>query len=259
MLEWWGRAHFLTLQPSNTRWLMGLYPRFTYLPAGDSAVVVEVGDAIHPDINRVIRGLMLMLQAHPIPGMREAIPTYRSVLVLYDPTHVLLHEIVEHLQEVETHLAIAAIPEPRVIEIPVMYGGEYGLDLEFVANHARLSPEAVIALHSEREYLVYMLGFTPGFCYLGGMDERLETPRLTEPRVTIPAGSVGIAGKQTGVYPIDSPGGWRLIGRTPLHLFDPHRNPPVLIQAGDRVRFVPLKPESTTDYTVKKHYREIIA
>jgi inhibitor of KinA len=229
------------------RRLMALYPQFKYLPAGDSAVMIEVGDAIDPDINRIVRGLMLALQAHPIAGMREAIPTYRSVLVMYDPVHVLFHELVEQLQEREAHLAAVDIPEPRIIEIPVVYGGEDGPDLGVVAQHAHLSPEEVIALHSEPEYLVYMLGFTPGFCYLGGMDDRLETPRLKEPRTNIPAGSVGIAGKQTGVYPIDSPGGWQLIGKTPLRLFDLHRSPPVLVQAGDVVRFVPLEPETTTE------------
>jgi KipI family sensor histidine kinase inhibitor len=220
---------------------MGLYSQFRYLPAGDSAVVVEVGDTIHPDINRVIRGLIMTLEHRLIPGIRQCIPTYRSVLVIYDPAQFLFHEIVKQLQQCEAHLQQAELPEPHIIEIPVVYGGEFGPDLEFVAESTHLSISKVIALHSEPQYLVYMLGFTPGFCYLGGMDERLETPRLAEPRTKIPAGSVGIAGKQTGVYPIDSPGGWQLIGRTPLHLFDPHRDPPVWIQTGDLVRFVPVE------------------
>jgi KipI family sensor histidine kinase inhibitor len=184
--------------------------------------------------------------------MRELIPAYRSVLVLYDPAVILFHELLEHLQMREAHLTTTDLPEPRVIEIPVQYGGESGPDLESVARHTHCSAAEVIALHSGREYLVYMLGFTPGFCYLGGMDERLETPRLAEPRTHIPAGSVGIAGKQTGVYPINSPGGWQIIGRTPLHLFDPHRDPPVLVQAGDMVRFVPMNEENSA--TTKLNY-----
>ncbi len=218
---------------------MSLYPRILYLPAGDSAVLAEVGADIHPDIFQVIRRFMLALQRHPIAGVRECIPTYRSVLVLYDPVCLRYHEVIEHLKECAAHLETDTMPVPQIVNIPVSYGGQCGPDLEFVAEHAQLTPNEVIALHSNAEYLVYMLGFTPGFCYLGGLDERLETPRRAEPRTRIPSGSVGIAGKQTGVYPIDSPGGWRIIGQTTMPLFDPHRNPPVLIQAGDIVRFVP--------------------
>ncbi len=220
---------------------MSVYSRFVYRPAGDSAVAVEVGDAIHPDIHRIVRRFVLILRQHPLPGVWECIPTYRSILVLYDPVRLWFHEVVEQLKECEERLEIGTLPESRLVTIPVTYGGEYGPDLEIVAEHTQLTPDAVISLHSEPDYLVYMLGFTPGFCYLGGLNERLETPRRAEPRTKIPAGSVGIAGKQTGVYPIDSPGGWQLIGTTPLQLFDPHRNPPVLIQAGDIVRFVPQK------------------
>ena len=217
---------------------MSLYSRVLYLPAGDSAVVVEVGDDIHPDIHQVVRGFMLALQQHPIPGVRECIPTYRSVLVLYDPASLWYHEVIEQLKARAAYLETSAIPVPKIVNIPVTYGSQCGPDLEFVAEYAQLTPDEVIALHCNAEYLVYMLGFTPGFCYLGGLDERLETPRRAEPRTRIPAGSVGIAGKQTGVYPIDSPGGWQLIGQTTMRPFDPRRDPPVLIHAGDIVRFV---------------------
>ncbi|HHY76979.1 MAG TPA: 5-oxoprolinase subunit PxpB, partial [Clostridiales bacterium] len=128
----------------------------------------------------------------------------------------------------------------KVVEIPTIYGGEYGPDIEFVAQHNNLTVDEVIEIHSSRNYLIYMLGFTPGFPYLGGMSEKIETPRLKTPRTKIPAGSVGIAGKQTGIYPIDSPGGWQLIGRTPVKLYDPLADPPVLLNAGDYVRFVPI-------------------
>ncbi|NLG86950.1 MAG: 5-oxoprolinase subunit PxpB, partial [Firmicutes bacterium] len=132
------------------------------------------------------------------------------------------------------------LPAPEITVIPVCYGGKFGPDLDYVCEHTGLSAEEVIQLHTGTDYLIYMLGFTPGFSYLGGMDERLATPRLKTPRTHIPAGSTGIAGKQTGIYPIDSPGGWQLIGRTPLKLYDPFRDPPVLLKAGNYVRFTAI-------------------
>ncbi|MDY0092215.1 MAG: 5-oxoprolinase subunit PxpB [Candidatus Vecturithrix sp.] len=221
-----------------------MYAQFRYLPAGDSALIVELGNEIDPAINQTLRGLVLTLQQRNISGIREYVPTYRSLMILYDPAVLWFEDLVEQVKKAESQLETVSLPEPRILNVPVLYGGEFGPDLRFVAEHAHLSVEEVIALHSGRDYLVYMLGFTPGFCYLGGMSEQLETPRLATPRTKIPAGSVGIAGKQTGVYPIDSPGGWQLIGRTPLCLFDPQRDPAVLITAGDYVRFVPID-EST--------------
>lgn len=217
-----------------------MYAQFRYLPAGDSALVVEFGNEIDQAINQAIRGLVLTLQQRNIPGIREYVPTYRSLMILYDPAIIWFDDLVEQVKKVESQLETVSLPEPKILEVPVAYGGEFGPDLDFVAEHTHLSFEEVIALHTGRDYLVYMLGFTPGFCYLGGMSEQLETPRLATPRTKIPAGSVGIAGKQTGVYPIDSPGGWQLIGRTPLCLFDPQRDPAVLITAGDYVRFVQI-------------------
>jgi KipI family sensor histidine kinase inhibitor len=219
---------------------MTIYSQFRYLLAGDSALVIEIGDAIHPEINHKIRGLVLALEAKHLRGIREYISTYRSLLVQYDPAEILFNELIEQIKQLESQLEGAALPEAKIVEIPVTYGGKSGPDIEFVAKHNNLCQEEVIALHTGRDYLVYMLGFTPGFCYLGGMSERLETPRLVTPRTRIPAGSVGIAGKQTGIYPIDSPGGWQLIGRTPLRLFDPTRDPVVLIEAGDYVRFTQI-------------------
>ncbi|GAK56278.1 allophanate hydrolase, subunit 1 [Candidatus Vecturithrix granuli] len=217
-----------------------MYAQFRYLPAGDSALVVELGNEIDPVINQTIRGLVLTLQQQTIPGIREYVPTYRSLMILYDPAVLWFDDLIEQVKKVESRLEAVSLPEPKILEVPVAYGGEFGPDLDFVAEHTHLSVEKVIALHTGRDYLVYMLGFTPGFCYLGGLSEQLETPRLATPRTKIPAGSVGIAGKQTGVYPIDSPGGWQLIGRTPLCLFDPQRDPAVLITAGDYVRFVQI-------------------
>ncbi len=217
-----------------------MYTQFRYLPAGDSALVVELGDEIRPEINQKIRGLVLTLQERKIPGIREYVPTYRSLMISYDPALLLFHELVHEVKQVESQLEISAFTKARIVEIPVVYGGDFGPDIGCVAEHNGLNEHDVIKLHTDRDYLVYMLGFTPGFCYLGGMSARLETPRLVSPRTRIPAGSVGIAGEQTGVYPIDSPGGWQLIGRTPLCLFDPNREPAVLISAGDYVRFLPI-------------------
>ena len=137
-------------------------------------------------------------------------------------------------------LADAPVPAPRVVEIPTAYGGDFGPDLPFVASHNGLSEADVVSIHAGADYLVYMMGFSPGFPYLGGMSERIATPRLTTPRTVIPAGSVGIAQAQTGVYPVESPGGWQLIGRTPIPLFDASRHPPVIVEPGDSIRFVPI-------------------
>jgi inhibitor of KinA len=154
------------------------------------------------------------------------------------------------LESVVTSGTAAAVPEGRLVILPVLYGGEQGPDLDFVARHHQLSVEEVIALHSGPEYLVYMIGFAPGFPYLGGLPERLATPRLEKPRLSVPKGSVGIGGAQTGVYSVDSPGGWRLIGRTPVPLYDPRKDPPALLQAGDRVRFRPVTAAEAAEIEV---------
>jgi len=168
----------------------------------------------------------------------ETIPTYCSVTVVYQPEIILFHEIKSRLEELIGQLEVVEAPPSHVLEIPVFYGGEMGPDFDFVAGHTGKSFEEIIALHTEPEYLIYMLGFTPGFTYLGGLNPDLETPRLKSPRSHIPAGSVGIAGKQTGIYPTASPGGWQLIGRTPVKLYDPHRANPILPKAGEYIKFV---------------------
>lgn len=214
------------------------WPR--YLPAGDAALVVEFGDRIDEAINRRVHVLAHLLAQDPTPGLGEAVPTYRSVLVHYDPLQLGGDDIARLVEERLQRVEEAPLPQPRTVEIPTVYGGEFGPDLEFVAEHNGLDVEEVIRFHSSVDYLVYMLGFTPGFPYMGGMPIAIATPRLETPRPHVPAGSVGLAGQQTGIYPIESPGGWQIIGRTPLVLFDPHRDPPALLAAGDRVRFVPI-------------------
>jgi inhibitor of KinA len=214
-----------------------------YLVAGDAALVVEFGDAIDPTINRRVRELLLAVEAARVPGVRDLVPTYRSLLVSYDPRQTTFEALKARLAPFEDGLASATIPPPRVVEIPTAYGGAFGPDLGFVAGHNHLTELEVVSIHAGSDYLVYMMGFSPGFTYLGGMSERIATPRLKTPRTAIPAGSVGIAQQQTGIYPVESPGGWQLIGRTPVSLFDPSRVPPVVVEAGDYIRFVPVSAD----------------
>ena len=212
-----------------------------FKPAGDSALVIIFGDRIDEGINKKVHAVASAIEKASPDWLVEVVPTYTSVYVYYDPLKLSYRNI---LDAIKPFLSVEPKEErPRIVEIPTAYGGEFGPDIEFVAKHNGLTVEEVIEIHSKPLYRVYMLGFTPGFAYLGGMDERIATPRLEKPRLKVPAGSVGIAGKQTGIYPIESPGGWRLIGRTPLRLFTPEKDPPTLLQPGDYVRFVPISEE----------------
>lgn len=209
-------------------------------PSGDRAILVQFGERIAPEIHREIRGFCVAMEKAAIEGVTELVPAYCSVTVHYRPEIVRYDELCTALQELLAKTQQVALPPATVWEIPVLYGGEMGEDLPFVAKHSGFSEEEVIARHSAPEYLVYMIGFTPGFPYLGGMDGAIAAPRLASPRVKIPAGSVGIAGQQTGVYPMESPGGWQLIGRTPVKFYDPKRETPALLKAGDYVKFYPV-------------------
>ena len=211
-----------------------------FLLTGDTSLTVEFGNEISEEINSKIRAFNIALQQSKIAGIVETVPTYRSLMVHYDPGVIQYAALVKKMKSLLGQLDSIQIPPSEVLEIPVLYGGEEGPDLAFVAEHNGKTPEEVIQIHTSTEYLIYMLGFTPGFTYLGGMSNEIATPRLTTPRVKIPGGSVGIAGAQTGVYPIDSPGGWQLIGRTPLRLFDMDGESKFLLKAGQRVRFVPI-------------------
>jgi KipI family sensor histidine kinase inhibitor len=183
-----------------------------------------------------------MEQSSP-EGVTEVIPTYRSLLIVYDPSITHPAELQKTLKTLEARLDDIKIPPPDTVEIPVCYGGEFGPDIEYVAQTHNLTLEEVIELHCRPEYLIYMVGFTPGFPFLGGLSEKLHTPRLETPRTFVPEGSVGIANNQTGIYPVASPGGWRLIGRTPVKLFAPGRRNPFLYQAGDRIKFSPISSQ----------------
>jgi KipI family sensor histidine kinase inhibitor len=210
------------------------------LPAGDLAVVVEFGNEISISCNDRVRQLNQCLKKNKIKGIVETVPTFRSLLIYYDPLKITYKKLGNHIRAASAGNRVSNANTKRIIEIPVCYGGQYGEDLTDVASYAGMSETEVVNIHSSVNYLIYMLGFLPGFPYLGGLDKRLEIPRLPNPRTSIPAGSVGIGGEQTGVYPIASPGGWRLIGRTPLTLYDSERKDPTLYQAGDYIQFQPI-------------------
>lgn len=222
------------------------YQRPRFLAGGDKAFFIEFGNAITPELNRRVRHLLLSIQNADIPGLIEAVPTYRSLLIYYDPLATSFAELKDRLETLEQSTEDSEFPEATVTEIPTVYGNEYGPDLEYVAKHNGLSAEEVVGIHTGNVYLIYMLGFIPGFAYLGGLPSSIAAPRLSTPRSRVPAGSVGIAGSQTGIYPAVSPGGWQIIGRTPLELFHPHREPPALLRTGNQVVFVRITPEEFT-------------
>jgi len=216
--------------------------------AGDSGLLVEYGDGIDPEINARVRSMDMVLASDPLEGVREVIPTYRSLLIIYDPLKTDPDQLSQALVGLESRLDEITIPAPDTVEIPVCYGGDHGPDIAHVAQANGLAVEDVIRLHSETVYSIYMIGFTPGFCFLGGLPDKLHTPRLETPRMRVPAGSVGIANAQTGIYPLTSPGGWQLIGRTPVRLFAPEKESPFIYKTGDSIRFVPISPERYVDH-----------
>jgi inhibitor of KinA len=216
----------------------------TLHPMGDAAVVLEIGQTIDEATLARVGSVARAISGRRLTGVTDIVPAFGSVTVFYDPRKIGSYaELAAALQQVATPAEQAyPIGAPRVVEIPVCYGGEFGPDLGVVAAHAGLTPEEVIQLHSGAEYRVHAIGFSPGFPYLGGLPPRLNTPRRATPRPAVPAGSVGIGSAQTGVYPVASPGGWNLIGRTPRALFRLQKSPPALLLSGDRVKFRPITP-----------------
>ena len=209
----------------------------TIQPASDRSLFISFGDEISIEAHHQVAHL-----THALEGQRGVLnlhPAFASVLIDFDP-RLHTHADIEALARQRMETAVDEARPARVVEIPVCYGGEFGPDLEFVARHAGLTPERVIELHAAADYLVYFVGFATCFPYLGGLPPELATPRLSAPRKLVPAGSVAIGGSQAGIYPLASPGGWRIVGRTPLALFDPQSSPPPLLRMGDRVRFVPI-------------------
>ena len=214
-----------------------MYETPKYLGAGEKCLVVEFADSIDREANIRLQSLRRALARLALPGIIELVPTYRSLAVYHDPLVLSRDALVPRVEEALKGISQAETAQKRILVMPVIYGGEHGPDLENVAQHTGFDKEEVIRRHLANDCYCFMLGFTPGFGYFGGMDEALETPRLKTPRTLIPGGSVGIAGKQTGVYSIDSPGGWQLIGHTPMRLFDPEAENPTAIESGDWIRF----------------------
>src|SRR5208337_3677992 len=210
------------------------------IPASDSSLLVVFGDTISPALHECVIALFHAFQARHDPRIRNLHPGYASLLIDFDPLRLSHEELTSEVQQLANTRDSKADKGSNVGTIPVCYDVEFGPDLPDVAQHAGISLEEVIRLHSLPTYLVYFLGFSPGFVYLGGLPEILHTPRLATPRPSIAGGSVGIAGSQTGIYPVDSPGGWKLIGRTPVRMFDPEATPPTRLQPGDRMKFSPI-------------------
>lgn len=215
-----------------------------FLPCADCAVTVEISREISEKTNKKVRFLAHGIKEQKIRGIIDCVPTFRSVTIYYDPLVISLGRLRKKVCRIYEAFREEAVTRKRIFHIPVCYTEAYGPDMEDVCAATGLTRKEVVEIHSSVDYLIYMLGFLPGFPYLGGMDERIAVPRLDSPRTKIPAGSVGIGGNQTGIYPLSSPGGWRLIGRTPVKLYDTKREKPILYEAGDYIRFYPITEEA---------------
>jgi inhibitor of KinA len=220
-----------------------LYENLIFRIMGDRALLVEVGDEIDPFVNTKVRQLFLKLDRERITGVKELVPSYRSVMLVYDPLTITLPSLQETVIRLNREAEGSPLPEPKTLEVPVVYGGRFGPDLSWVASFHGIPPEEVIRYHTQPLYQVYMIGFTPGFPYLGEVPKAIETPRRETPRTAVPRGSVAIAQKQTGIYPVQSPGGWHILGWTPLRLFDAGNWPPTPLELGDLVRFFSIREE----------------
>lgn len=215
------------------------------MPAGDAALVVEFGDIIDENVNAQVHALARKIEEQHIEGIMEVVPTFRSVLVQYDVFVCSYSQIRDVVHSLADNLNVLDKTAKKIVKIPCCYGARFGQDLSDMEKLTGLDRDEIIAIHSATDYKIYMLGFLPGFVYLGGLDKRIEVPRLKTPRVKIRKGAVGIGGNQTGIYPMDSPGGWRLMGATPIDLYDENRETPILLAAGEYIRFVPI---SILDY-----------
>ncbi|MFD2922399.1 5-oxoprolinase subunit PxpB [Halobacillus naozhouensis] len=232
---------------------------YSLSPLGDQAVVISLGDEINEDTQHKVRILSHLLDQENPEWMIEYIPAFTTVTLFYSAVHFshadeLPYEVVSRkVDALMSTVSTGETEEARTIEIPVCYGGEFGPDLDFVAEHNNLTREEVIQIHSGGEYTVYMIGFAPGFPFIGGMSEKIAAPRRDSPRLKIPERTVGIAGMQTGVYPIETPGGWQLIGRTPMKLFTPEQDIPSLLRAGDRIHFKEISEDEYYSWEDASH------
>lgn len=235
--------------------------KFHLFPLGDCALTIEFAPVISHDIHQMIQSISSFLDNHPPKWLIEYVPAFTTITLFYNPvtisrldhTNTLPYDYVcKQVNELLSPIEAKESTHARTIHLPVCYGGPFGPDLEIVAKINHLTIDEVIRIHTSAEYLVYMLGFAPGFPYLGGMSDKIATSRKETPRLSIPERSVGIAGQQTGIYPIETPGGWQIIGRTPLTLFRPNENPPSLLKAGDKVRFQSISHQEYVEWEEKE-------
>jgi KipI family sensor histidine kinase inhibitor len=215
---------------------------------GDRSLLVELGDEISPAVNQRVQELFSAIDRQRSKGILDLVPSYRSLLIIYDPLCISLDEIKVGIKDIWNNPDQSRLPQPQTVKIPVVYGGEHGPDLKLVAQYHNFTPREVIGFHTRPAYRVYMIGFTPGYPYLGEVPGAIATPRRETPRILVPKGSVGIAQKQTGIYPVDSPGGWQIIGWTPVKLFDPLGNPPSHLVIGDRVQFHAITAQEASQW-----------
>jgi inhibitor of KinA len=215
---------------------------------GDRSLLVELGDEISPDVNKRVLELFTGMDLQRSKGILDLVPSYRSLLVIYDPLRISLDGIKTEIEGVWKNPDQFLLPQPQTVKIPVVYGGDHGPDLQLVAQYHNLTSQEVIDFHTKPTYRVYMIGFTPGYPYLGEVLDDIATPRRETPRILVPKGSVAIAQKQTGIYSVDSPGGWQIIGWTPIRLFDPHGQPPSHLVMGDQVRFYAITAQEANQW-----------
>lgn len=233
---------------------MNIYHPYTIFPLGDSALTVDFGNIIDEETNGKVLQLFNQLRALRIPYITELVPAYSSLTVYYDlqllyhPSKTAFETFAEVIENLAEEKSKPNNPTSKHIDIPVCYDSRYALDIYEIATKKNLSPEEIVAIHTSKTYRVYMIGFLPGFAYMGEVDDQIAIPRKTEPRLNVDPGSVGIAGKQTGIYPLASPGGWQIIGRTPVQLFKKDAAPPVLFEPGDEVRFYSITEDEFKDY-----------
>ena len=226
---------------------------FTFSPLSEQALVIETGAIINKESEQAVRKLSALLEKEAPEWLIEFVPAFTTVTVFYNPCQLKQAEVEQELRSLMAQMDEVEPPAPRQIEIPVCYGGDFGPDLCFVAEHNGLTEEEVIAIHTSGIYSVHMIGFAPGFPFIGGMSEKIAAPRRKSPRLRIPERTVGIAGMQTGVYPIETPGGWQLIGRTPLRLFVPDQDIPSLLRAGDEIRFTQIDEAEYREQEAKQN------
>jgi len=227
---------------------MTLYDQPIFRIMGDRSLLVELGADISSAVNQRVQELFCALDRRRLKGILDLVPSYRSLLVIYDPLCISSDEIKTGINGIWKNPDQSRLPPPQTVKIPVVYGGEHGPDLQLVAQYHNLTPREVIGFHTRPSYRVYMIGFTPGYPYLGEVPDTIATPRRETPRILVPKGSVGIAQKQTGIYPVDSPGGWQIVGWTPVKLFDPHSQPPSLLVMGDRVQFYAITAQEAAQW-----------